>query len=99
VRPTYLLHPRSRTHPHRRLLAPARTPTHPDPDPDPEGELSTAQQHASMICRAIDIDISEGPRCGGALRVLAVIAETCATAVILEHIATRAAPTPPIASL
>jgi hypothetical protein len=48
--------------------------------------------------RVFDIDISRCAHCGAALRVLAVITDPRVTAAILEHIDTRAARAPPIAS-
>ena len=45
-----------------------------------------------------DIDLRRCPRCGAALRVLAVITDPPVIATILEHIDIRAARAPPIAS-
>ena len=46
---------------------------------------------------AFDIDLCQCPRCGAALRVLAVITDPRVIAAMLEHIDTRAAPEPPVA--
>jgi hypothetical protein len=45
-----------------------------------------------------DIELRLCPRCGAALRVLAVITDPRVIAAILEHIDTHAARAPPIAS-
>ena len=45
-----------------------------------------------------DIDLRQCPRCGAALRVLALITDPRMIATMLEHIDTRAARAPPIAS-
>ena len=45
--------------------------------------------------RVFDINLSLCPRCGGALRVLAVITNPRVIAYILAHIDTRAARAPP----
>jgi RNA polymerase primary sigma factor len=49
--------------------------------------------------RVFDIDVSMCPRCGGALRVLAVITEPAVIASILERLARREARAPPVAVL
>ena len=46
----------------------------------------------------VDIDLRRCPRCGAALRVLAVITDPRVIATIVEHINNRAARAPPIAS-
>jgi len=84
---------------HRRLVVPVPPPT----PPGTQDELSAARQRAPMtwmqrLRRVFDIDISQCPRCGAALRVLAVITEPRVIAAILEHIDTRAARAPPTAS-
>jgi hypothetical protein len=45
--------------------------------------------------RVFDIDISQCPRCGARLRVLAVITEPSVVAAIVNHIDTREARAPP----
>jgi len=80
---------------HRRLVVPVPPPT----PPGTQDELSAARQRAPMtwmqrLRRVFDIDISQCPRCGAALRVLAVITEPRVIAAILEHIDTRAARAP-----
>ena len=49
--------------------------------------------------RVFDIDISQCPRCGEALRVLAVLTDPRVVGAILEHIDTRAARDPPASAL
>jgi len=48
--------------------------------------------------RVFDIDLSECPRCGGALRVLSVITDPTVIRTILEHLDNRAARAPPAAA-
>jgi hypothetical protein len=48
--------------------------------------------------RVFEIDLSQCSRCGAAMRVLAVITDPRVIAAILEHIDTRAARAPAIAS-
>ena len=50
------------------------------------------------LCYVFDIDLRHCPRCGAALRVLALITDPPVLAAMLEHIDTRAARAPPIAS-
>jgi hypothetical protein len=45
-----------------------------------------------------DIELRQCPRCGAALRMLAVITDPRVIAAILEHIDTRAGRAPPFAS-
>ena len=50
---------------------------------------------AQRLRRVFDIDISRCPRCGAALRALAVITDPRVIAAILAHLETRAARAPP----
>ena len=64
------------------------------------GEPASARTRALMtwmqrLRRVFDSDISQCPRCGAALRMLAVITDPRVIAAILAHIDTRAARTPP----
>ena len=45
-----------------------------------------------------DIDVSVCPKCGGALKVLAVITDPGIVASILAHVARREARAPPVAA-
>jgi hypothetical protein len=47
------------------------------------------------LTRVYDIDISVCPRCGGSVKVLAVLTDPAVTASILAHLAKRAARGPP----
>jgi len=47
------------------------------------------------LCRYFDIDITRCPRCGAALRVLAVSTDPRVIAAILAHLEARAARAPP----
>ena len=61
------------------------------------GARSTRAQMTwtQRLRRVFDIDISGCPRCGAALRVLAVITDPRVVAAILAHLETRAARAPP----
>ena len=77
---------------HRRLVVSAALPTPPGQD----GESTPAHARAPMSSMqrpryVFDIDRHQYPRCGAALRVLAVIADPPVIATMLEHIDTRAA--------
>jgi len=74
---------------HRRLVVPAPSNT------SREVESAPAQARAAMtwmqrLRRVFNIELSRCPRCGAALRVLAVITDPRVIAAILTHLETRA---------
>jgi len=79
---------------HRRRVVPAPAPASEGADP---GATPTRAQMtwAQRLRRVFDIDITRCPRCGAALRVLAVITDPRVIAAILAHLEARAARAPP----
>ena len=68
----------------------------PSADDEPEARVSrTAMTSMPRLTRVYDIDISVCPRCGGSVKVLAVLTDPAVTASILAHLAKRAARGPP----
>ena len=64
----------------------------PSPTPLP------CDERMHRLRRVFNIDVSKCSRCGGALRVLAVITEPAAIRAILKHLDNRAARAPPTAT-
>ncbi len=69
-------------------------------DAPPQRVSRVAKTWMQRLRRVFDIDVSLCPRCGGALRVLAVIAEPAVIKAILAHLqqrpaGARAPPAPP----
>ena len=84
---------------HRRLVVPAPGPTPAAcDDEDTPAPMRAPMSWVQRLRYVFDIDLSRCPRCGAAMRVLAVITEPRVIAAILEHIDTHAARAPPIAS-
>ena len=84
---------------HLRLVEPAPSPTPPGQDDEPAPARGWAPMSWMQRLRYVfDIDLHQCPRCGAALHVLAVITDPRVIATMLEHIDTRAARAPPIAS-
>ena len=77
---------------HRRLVVPA-----PASEVAGPGAMPTRAQMtwAQRLRHVFDIDISRCTRCGGALRVLAVITDPRVIAAILAHLEARTARAPP----
>jgi hypothetical protein len=82
---------------HRRLVVPAPTPAACD-DEDTPAPMRAPMSWVQRLRYVFDIDLNRCPRCGAAMRVLAVITEPRVIAAILEHIDTHAARAAPIAS-
>ncbi|MDH3671344.1 MAG: transposase [Gammaproteobacteria bacterium] len=81
---------------HRRLVVPGPAPGPVSEGADQGATPTRAQMTwAQRLRRVFDIDISRCPRCGAALRVLAVITDPRVIAAILAHLETRAARAPP----
>jgi len=81
---------------HRRLVVPAPAPAPASEGVDQEATPTRAQMTwAQRLRRVFDIDITRCPRCGAALRVLAVITDPRVIAAILAHLEARAARAPP----
>jgi len=85
---------------HRRLVVPAPgpTPAARDDDEDTPAPMRAPMSWIQRLRHVLDIDLSRCPRCGAAMRVLAVITEPRVIAAILEHSDTHAARAPSIAS-
>ena len=84
---------------HRALLVAkprVRTPSAAD-EPKPRASRA-AMTWMQRLRRVYDIDVSICPRCGGALKVLAVITEPAVIAPILAHLAKRETRAPPVAA-
>ena len=82
---------------HRRLVVPAPSPPGQHDEPAP-ARARAPMSSMQRLCYVFDIDLRHCPRCGAALRVLALITDPPVLAAMLEHIDTRAARAPPIAS-
>ena len=81
---------------HRRLVVPAPAPAPLSEAAEPGAMPTRAQMTwAQRLRRVFDIDISRCPRCGAALRVLAVITDPRVIAAILTHLEARTARAPP----
>jgi hypothetical protein len=100
--------PRPRAHlvRYHGLLAPNASHRHlvlPPPPPEPAHDTAeaagsrprAAMSWAQRMRRVFAIDISRCPRCGGQLRVIAVITDPRVIMAILAHIEPRAARPPP----
>ncbi len=85
---------------HRRLVVPAAqsTPAARDDDEVAPAPKRTPLSWIQRLRYVFDIDLSRCPRCGAAMRVLAVITDPPLIAAILEHIDNHAARAPPAAS-
>ena len=83
---------------HRRMVVPAPTSAPGNETGEPPEVPTRAQMSwAQRLRRVFEIDVSRCPRCGAALRVLAVITEPRVIAAILAHLEARAARAPPSA--
>ncbi len=76
-------------------LRPRSTRAHDEPKARASRAAMTCMQR---LRRVYDIDISVCPRCGGSVKVLAVITEPGVIASILAHCAKREARAPPVAA-
>jgi len=85
---------------HRRLVVPAPgpTPAARDDDEDTPAPMRAPMSWIQRLRHVFDIDLIRCPRCGAAMRVLAVITDPRVIVAILEHIDTHPARAPPIAS-
>ena len=79
---------------HRHLVVPT-PPPEPAPDDACGARTRAAMTWAQRLRRVFAIDITRCPRCGGPLRVLAVITDPRVVAAILAHMESRAARAPP----